>query len=263
MIFSEDLIPQWFILMMLGLAGLSFGSFVTLVSWRLPRGEPIVRGRSRCPSCEKTLGVATLFPVLSWLVQGGKCRYCKSKVSARYPATELVQAAFFYAIYAQIGITLPSIILMLASVAILVLIVVDFEWYIIPDEIQIALLVLGLAFHAALGANWEAVLMSAALGLGIGLALRFGYSLLMRREGLGWGDVKFLPIAGIWLAQVADWPPFLFYSGVLGIATALVWRALGKGAHFPFGPALALSLLLDVLYDAGLLFYWTLMRLYA
>ena len=259
----EPVISQWVIVLFVTLAGLCFGSFVTLASWRLPRDEQVVNGRSRCPSCDRTLGVLTLFPVLSWLAQRGKCRYCKAKVSARYPLIELTQAIFFLLIYWQMGITLPAIILMAASVAVLILIVVDFEWYIIPDEIQMALLLLGVAYHAASHSDGSAVAGSAFLGLVIGLALRFGYALIMKREGLGWGDVKFLPIAGLWIAAVAQWPSFLFFAGVLGILTALVWRALGRGAHFPFGPALALSLMLHVLYQVGTLFYWTLAKLYA
>ena len=109
----------------------------------------------------------------------------------------------------------------------------------------------------------EPVLASAALGLGLGLALHYGYRFLMNKDGLGFGDVKFLLVAGVWLADPLLWPPFLFVSGVWGIVTALVWRVLGKGPRFPFGPALAAALLLSLLVPVRELFYWTMRAIYA
>src|SRR5690348_11004379 len=93
-------IPPLFSLLLTAIAGLVFGSFATLVSYRLPREEPIVAGRSRCPICRMPLGPAALVPVFSWLLGGGKCRYCGAGISARYPLTELAQMALFLAVYA-------------------------------------------------------------------------------------------------------------------------------------------------------------------
>jgi prepilin signal peptidase PulO-like enzyme (type II secretory pathway) len=237
------------------LAGLCFGSFVTMLSWRLPRGENWVGGPSHCTHCNKNLGVKDLFPVLSWLVSGGKCRGCGVKVSARYPLTELAQAALFLWIYWQFGLTPEAGILMAASVAIMVMVVVDFEHYILPDSMQIALALLAVAFAYTVGRPWAEVAGGAALGLGVGLSLCYGYQWIMKKDGLGFGDVKLLAVAGLWL-NTFEFVPFLFYSGMFGVATAFIWKALGKGKIFPFGPALLLAMFLLVVEPQAYELFW-------
>src|SRR4051812_24380056 len=93
--------------------GLVFGSFITLASYRLPRDEDIIIKRSRCPTCETPLTARDLWPVLSWVTSGGKCRHCKTRISPRYPLTELVTAALFLLIYQYYGIGWQGILLAL------------------------------------------------------------------------------------------------------------------------------------------------------
>lgn len=255
-------VPEAFIIALVVIVGLVFGSFVTLASYRLPRDEPIGGGRSRCPNCRTFLGALALFPVFSWLWQRGKCRYCKHPVSVRYPITELAQALLFLSVYAAFGISAQSVIVMLFTVCLLIMVVVDFEWRIIPDEVQIAMLLLGVAFHVLSGTAINDVLAGFAVGAAIGLGLYYGYGKLRGIEMLGFGDVKFLMVAGIWMASVEAWPPFLFFAGMLGVFTAMLWKWLGKGTHFPFGPALAAALLLLLLTPAKALFFWTVESLF-
>jgi leader peptidase (prepilin peptidase)/N-methyltransferase len=191
------------------LTGLTFGSFITLASYRLPLGEDIVVKPSRCPACEHTLGFKDLWPVLSWLCSRGKCRYCKVRVSARYPLTELATAGVFLLIYAQYGVTLQGVLLALLAVGLMVMIVADLEHYIIPDEVHYALLPLGLGYQYVTGHEWGDMAGGFVLGAGIGLALHYGYKWLRKKDGLGFGDVKFLAVAGLWLG-VMPMVPFLF-----------------------------------------------------
>ncbi len=228
-------------------SGLVFGSFVTLASYRLPLGEDIIVKPSRCPKCEKKLGFRDLWPVLSWVCSKGRCRHCRAPVSARYPLTEIATAALFLLIYARYGVTPEGIILALMGVALLIMIVVDLEHYIIPDQIHYALLPLGLAWHVAIRTPVGEIIGGFTLGLGIGLTLHHGYRWLRKKEGLGFGDVKFLAVAGLWLG-IMPIVPFLFFSGLFGTVFGLLWRAMGKGPIFPFGPALAVSLFLCVAF---------------
>lgn len=223
--------------------GLVFGSFITLASYRLPLGEDIIIKPSRCPKCETRLTFFDLWPVLSWVTSGAKCRHCKAPVPVRYPLTELATGALFLLIYHYYGTSTQAVLLMLMGVALLVMIVADLEHYIIPDEVHWALIPLALAYHYVIGTAWGDVLGGFLLGGGIGLALHYGYRYLRKKDGLGFGDVKFLAVAGLWLG-VYPMVPFLFFSGVLGVGFGLIWRALGKGPIFPFGPALAVSLFL-------------------
>lgn len=225
------------------LLGLCVGSFVTLASYRLPRGEDIIATSSRCPSCREKLGWRDLWPVVSWLWQRGKCRRCGAGVHWRYPAIEVVQAALFAGLWLRYGWTVDWLLLALLSAALLVMIVADLEHYMIPDSVQVAVAALGLAWSVIVGRGPEDLATGVALGAGTGLALHYGYYYLRGRHGLGLGDVKFLAAAGCWLNPYGFVLLFLF-SGLLGVLTALLWRALKRGEYFPFGPALAVSLLI-------------------
>lgn len=230
------------------LVGLIFGSFATLVSYRLPREENIITGRSRCPSCEHTLGVLALAPLFSWLFQGGKCRYCKTPISARYPLTEIMQGLLFVCSYLAYGITPLGIILALLSLCLLIMSVIDFEWYILPDELQVICAILGIGYQFLLDTDLWVVLSNLSIGISLGLSLHYGYYFIRKKNGLGWGDVKFLAVAALWFQTPYDWVGFLFFSGLIGIMIGIIWRLLGKGERFPFGPALALSLFFVILF---------------
>ncbi len=235
--------------------GLVFGSFVTCASYRLPLEQDVVKKPSYCPSCDAKLGVRDLWPLFSWIFSGGKCRHCKTKISIRYPLIEVVTAAAFLLLYQRYGLTAEMALLALMAVALLILIVADLEHYIIPDQVHIALLPLGLLYHFAIGTGPMEVAGGFLLGMGIGLGLHHGYRILRKKEGLGYGDVKFFAVAGLWLTMLPI-VPFLFFSGLLGVVFGLLWRLMGKGAIFPFGPALAASLWLLVVYPEISNYFW-------
>lgn len=246
----------FFIWGLVAFTGLIFGSFATLVSYRLIAGGAIVAARSRCPACRAALGVRDLFPVLSWLRSRGKCRHCHAAIHWRYPVIELTAAALFLLVFWRAGLTHEAAVLALFALCVLIMATVDFEHRIIPDEVQIAMTVLGLTFHLVLRETHPAdVLAGGLLGLFAGVALQRGYKLVRGREGLGTGDVKFLAVAGIWLGA-PGLPPLMLLSGLLGIFTALLWRLLRRGAVFPFGPALGIAALLLLLFpELHRLFY--------
>lgn len=226
--------------------GASFGSFVTAVSYRLPRGEDIVVKPSRCPKCNTTLRVLDLFPIFSWLFNRGKCRHCKAPVSIRYPLTEFLLALVFLVIAQRYGASWLSLLLGLLAIELAIMIVTDFEFMIIPDSIQVAVSITGIFYAVLVGRDWSDVLLTVAVMGGLGLALHYGYPYFRKKDGLGFGDVKFLAAAGFWLPLIA-FPWFLFLAGLTGIVTWAVWRMCGGGEQFPFGPALALALFINVL----------------
>lgn len=237
------------------MAGLAFGSFITLVSYRLPRREDIFRRRSRCPACDTPLGMKDLVPVLSWLTQGGKCRYCESVISPRYPLIELLTGILFAWLYARYGLGAEGLLLALLGVCLLIMITTDMEYGILPDAVQIALVPLAIFYRAATNADWPDMLLGGALCLGIGLLLHYGYFFLRKCHGLGLGDVKLLAVAGLWLG-VLPIVPFLFFAGVLGLLSATLWRIFIGGREFPFGPALAVSLYLCLLFPEYAAGFW-------
>ncbi len=235
--------------------GISLGSFVTLASYRLPRDEDIVFTPSRCTSCGTRLKVPDLVPVLSWLMSGGACRHCKARVHWRYPVIELCTALALLLVFYRYGIGWQAFFLSVFAVGLLVMIVADFEHYMIPDEVHWLLLPLGVVYRATTDGDFTDMAQGFAVGLSLGLFLCYGYSWIRGRQMLGLGDVKFFAVAGIWVG-VLTFVPFLFFSGLLGIVTALLWRAQGKPGKFPFGPALAMSLFICVVYPEVPQFFW-------
>ena len=234
-----------------GVLGLAFGSFVTLASHRLPRGEPIVTGRSRCPACRATLSMRDLVPLASWLAHRRRCRHCGAPVSARYPMVEVVLAALFVAIYLHLGATLPAVLLAALAVGLVTLSVTDLEIGIIPDKVLLVLAPLGLVYQSLTGSSdvgdGVVALAGGALAGAVAYGVRYGFKRLRGRDALGLGDVKFFAVAGIWLGPIGL-PAFMIVSGLAGSVFALAWRRLGGGSEFPFGPALALGLFACLLF---------------
>lgn len=229
--------------------GLLLGSFTTAVAYRVPRGMNWVSDRSKCPSCGHVLGILDLFPLLSWVLLRGKCRYCKTSFGTSYPLAELCVAAITTLWVVQFGLSLLTLIGLLLTISIVAMSIIDFEFYIIPDGLNLFMLLLGAAYCVILGTSLDYLLLAPLLGLGFGLALRWGMYAWKRKEALGLGDVKFLAVAGLFI-PFENFPAFLFLSGMLGIVIALIWRWKKAGERFPFGPALGMSMLVCVLFPS-------------
>ena len=239
-----------------GIIGLLLGSFVTMASYRLPRGEELIFRRSHCPLCNHTLGVKDLFPCLSWMMSGGRCRYCHGRIHYRYLLTEIAVALLCMAAYWHAGFTILLPILYGSIVCMSMMAIIDIEYRILPDRLQLVLAGLAFLYRHYTGSSALVILEGAALGLCVGMLLRYGYYAVRRREGLGLGDVKFLVVAGMFLDPFA-FVAFLLYSGILGTVIGLVWEVVKKERLFPFGPALCLSLLLCLLAPQ-----WSVVMLY-
>jgi prepilin signal peptidase PulO-like enzyme (type II secretory pathway) len=227
--------------------GIATGSFVTCVSYRLPRGEGFVSGSSYCPSCHHSLNLRDLIPLFTWILQRGKCRYCKAKISVRYPLIELSLGVVFVGIVYLYGPTLQSLIYLALATELWIMIVTDLEEFIIPDSIQIAMFITGIAYCIWKQAEPVNVIISVAAGLSIGLLLHYGYLYLRKKDALGWGDVKFMAVIGTWI-PLHDFVTFFLFAGIFGTVMGYLWTRGSKGAIFPFGPALAISLLINVLF---------------
>jgi len=227
--------------------GACFGSFITAASWRLPRNEDAVAGASKCPKCGTRLGFFDLFPVFSWLFNRGKCRYCKVRISPRYVLTEIGTALVFLGLYEKYGLSGQFWILALLATSLLIMIISDFETYIMPDSTTIAAFILALAYHYLYSPAWNDYLLGFVACLVVALLLRYGFYLVRKREGLGMGDVKFLPVAGLWVG-FGILPLYFVIAGMLGIITGIIWKLIFKNPEYPFGPALAVGMFVLVIF---------------
>ncbi len=251
---TVDVVPQAALgVVLAGLMGLLCGGFAGLAAHRMACDQPLLGADSRCPSCRAALGIGDLFPLLSWLVSRGRCRQCGAPIGARYPLVEGVVAALFIAVYLEQGATLPGLLLAALAIGLATLSAVDLEIGIIPDRILAILAPLGVIYRYAEGARALDDILISVIGGGfaggVALAVRYGYKRLRGRDGLGLGDVKFFAVAGLWLGPFGL-PAFMIVSGISGVAFALLWRRLGGGREFPFGPSLALGLFLCLLFPS-------------
>ena len=244
---------MWLELFFVTLLGLCFGSFNTLLAYRLPRGKAVGMTRSVCPVCHHTLEMRDLIPVVSWVSTSGRCRHCHTSIHWRYPATELITAMVCVSVYLVHGLSVQTLLIALLGSHIVALCLIDLEYRIIPDLLQWVMGALGLLYALSGFIHIADALAGACIGGAVGMVLRTGYQWVKGRPGLGMGDVKFMIVAGMWLG-ITPLMPFFFYAGILGVISALLWRLISRDPYFPFGPALALSLFILVLFpraDAG------------
>ena len=224
------------------LLGLIFGSLASALSYRLPRGLPTAADRSRCSSCDATLGARDLVPLLSWVFHRGRCRHCGAPVSWRYPAIEAVTALVFAGAWmAGAGDPLRAALLALTGFGLVVITVTDLEERIIPDVMLLFLLPVALAWRYVTDPDWIDAGLGAMFGVGVSLGLRWAFRRFRGKDALGLGDVKFLGVAGVYLG-LQEFGRYLVIAGLVGIVLGLAWRGVGKGAVFPFGPALCVAL---------------------
>ncbi len=223
---NAPLFPQWTVLFGF-IIGAFFGSFLNMVIYRLPRqgvsfSEP---KRSFCPKCKHSLEWIDLMPILSWLSTGGKCRYCKEPVSARYLVVEVITGLVFAGIWWQFvaGRPEPDILkagfYAMAGCALVAIIFIDAELYIIPDELNAFLLVVAVALAALTKPASGAITLVPALeGALLGWGLIWGIQLLGRllfgKDAMGDGDIKMMRGVGALLG------PMLLVANV-GIAVVL------------------------------------------
>jgi prepilin signal peptidase PulO-like enzyme (type II secretory pathway) len=244
-----------FDLFLIFLTGLAFGSFASVVSSRLPEKQPMFMARSKCPSCHRDLSAMSLIPLVSWLWQKGKCRYCRAGISFFYPLIELTMAGMFSLIYLKYGLGVKFFIFCGVSFTLVTIIAIDLKYKIIPDELQIVLLILAVIYQFFFPVSEFFGLDGMLAGAVLGFGLRWLFFKWKKREALGMGDVKFLMVSGLFLGA-ETMLPFIFISGVLGVISAMAWRTFRKEREFPFAPALAMALLLCLIIPEAPRLFW-------
>ena len=204
--------------------GLAFGSFLNVCVYRLPRGLSVVTPRSACPKCKQPIAFYDNLPVLSWLILGGRCRHCHSRISARYLLIELLTAGLFLACYGCFGLTLSTLKYCVFAFLLLGLIFTDAETKLLPNKLTLPGLALGVGFSLLVPVNDLASqflpgvlnlpfssdltarllsLLDSLLGAAVGASFIYGAGAIYLRwrgmEGMGFGDVKLMAMVGAFL----------------------------------------------------------------
>jgi leader peptidase (prepilin peptidase)/N-methyltransferase len=244
------------------LFGAAVGSFLNVVIYRLPARLSLFYPPSRCPHCHHALGKTENVPILGWLWLKGKCRWCRTPISPRYPLIEAMTALLFCGVFWQWGWTTTTLSYWLLVAWLSVLAWIDLDTFILPGILTKWGLILGLGFQGILG--WQAGSLPLGLMEGIGSAvlgmwlfeiLRWGGTLALGQTAMGGGDPKLAAMIGAWVG----WKLLLLSSflacgvGAVGGGFAIAIGWMSRKQPFPFGPYLALGTLVAIFWGDRLI----------
>jgi leader peptidase (prepilin peptidase)/N-methyltransferase len=229
------------------LFGAIIGSFLNVCIYRIARSKSIVKPNSFCPNCEKPIKFYDNIPIVSYILLGGKCRQCGAKISKRYPFVELITAVIFLMIYRRWNLSYEMFIQMFFVSLLIVIAFIDYDFQIIPDILSIGGLVLGLLIaFVRPGFRFMDALYGVLLGGGVLFVIAYGYQLIMKREGMGGGDIKLLAMIGAFTGLKGVLFSLIggsIIGSLVGIPLMLIKKENTKYA-IPFGPFLSLGALI-------------------
>ncbi|BBB32723.1 leader peptidase (prepilin peptidase) / N-methyltransferase [Thermotomaculum hydrothermale] len=238
--------------------GSMFGSFFNVCIYRLPKELSIIKPRSFCPSCNKTIPWYYNIPLISWLYLRGKCAYCGAKISFRYFFVELLTALIFtFGVY-KFGFSLKALEFIVLTSLMLILFFTDLYERILPDEITLGFIPIGLIFaYFSPERGFLESLVVGVIGAGLLFLLAYIYLKIKGIEGMGMGDVKMLALMGTFLGKKAFLA--LMIGSIIGTIVGLfIIYVLKKGRHYeiPFGCFLAIGTVITYLYGDNLIHYY-------
>lgn len=229
-----------FIVIAAALFGLIVGSFLNVVIYRVPRGESVAFPASHCPTCSHPLAAYENFPLVSWLIQGGKCRHCDAPISLRYPLVEAMTSALFALTVVVYGLTVGALGVALLAATLIAVVFIDLDHLLILDVVIAPAALIGLV-EAIVGGRIVDALAGALAGGAI-----FGLLYLVTRgAGMGLGDAKLALVIGLFLGlhlTIAA-TAFSFVFGSLLMLPVLAAGVRGRRDAVPFGPFLVLGAL--------------------
>ncbi|MHB0912427.1 MAG: prepilin peptidase [Armatimonadota bacterium] len=268
--------PDWFGASVAFLYGIIVGSFLNVCIWRLPHDQSVVKPGSYCPKCKTPLRAWDLVPLLSFLVSGRKCRYCREPISWRYFTIELLTGLFFVATYykfAARGEWLDFVTYALFGASLIAIFMIDLDHYIIPDQLSVFGILLGLARDGvgiAIGErNWRTQIFGSSIPVpesvvgilvcGVAfLALAIISYYIFKKEAMGGGDIKLAAAIGANIA--VGWALVSFFvavtlGSVIGVALILAKKKTRRD-YVPFGPFMVAGALIVIFFSGPLRQVW-------
>lgn len=259
--------PTFFVVFSI-IIGLMVGSFLNVVIHRLPKMMEnsekayvaeaygvkhdakiptkynIVTPRSACPSCGHQIKAIENIPIISYLILGGKCKGCKTKISPRYPLIEALTGVLIGAVAYKFGYSNASLFAFIFVFALVTLTFIDFDTQLLPDDITLPLLWLGLLFNLNAGfTDLKSAVLGAVFGYLILWSVYWLFKIVTGKEGMGYGDFKLLGAIGAWFGWQLL-PAVILLSSVVGAVIGIgmiAFRGKSGGTAIPFGPFLALG----------------------
>ena len=269
--------------------GLLVGSFLNVVIYRLPQmmqaewtkqcyelfeiknsSKPseispsfnLAMPNSHCPKCKHEISTLQNIPLFSWFFLRGKCSYCQASISARYPIMEAFTGLITALVVFKFGFTWLTLAMLFLSWSLIVLTMIDFDHQLLPDDITLPLLWLGLVINSlGLITSLEQAVWGAIVGYAILWGVYWLFKLVTGKEGMGYGDFKLLAALGAWMGW-QSLPLIILLSSFVGAVIGLsliVIKGRDKNIPIPFGPYLASAGFLALLWgDELIAFYYCL-----
>jgi len=241
------------------LTGIMFGSFFTLAVYRIPRKENIVYGRSHCTSCNHRLGFFDLIPILSYIILGGKCRYCGEKIRIRYLLLEIFSGFVFLAIALTHGVEniIHLVLIYLFIAGMFIIAGIDKEKYEIPNGLclyELIIVILHLGYQYWMGDfNISLIVRAIVIPLVIYIIDRLLFVLYQDESKIpvGYGDIKYLLLIGLMFGY-----PIQIVSIVISAFITLIGIIIHRYKEIPWGYYLSIATIIVLIlepYIAGIL----------
>ena len=237
---------QTFYLVIFGMFGLIIGSFLNVCIYRIPQKISVVYGRSYCDNCHHTLAPLDLIPVFSYLFLGGKCRYCKAKISPRLPLVELLTGILYILIYLRFSLSILSVIYCLLVSVLIVMAGIDYDTQEVKDPTLIALALLSIFVIIFDYRSLSNILGGLLVMPLIMLVIYFG----SKGKALGTGDIYFVAITGSFLGlgrSILN-VGLAYVLAALTLIPKLVKKKMAADTAIPMIPFFAFSTIICILY---------------
>lgn len=231
------------------LFGIVIGSFLNVCIYRIPKKEDIVRTRSHCMSCGYQLKWYDMFPVISYVALGGRCRKCKARLSVQYPLIEALNGIAYVVVLLVKGVSVESLLYCLLFSALLVLSIIDFRTYEIPLGINLFILALGLIRLATDFTNRTEYLVG-LVSVSAVLAILYYAT---KGRAIGGGDVKLMAACGLLLGWKLVILAFLLGCVLGSIIHVIRMKVSGESRVLAMGPYLSMGVFIAVLWGDQML----------
>lgn len=240
---------EFYYLILCFILGLVFGSFFNVVAYRLPNNMSIVKPGSFCPKCKHKLKWYENIPLFSYILQLARCRSCKAKISVFYPTIELMTGLLFALSYYLFGISEMFFLAIISSSFLVIVIVSDCKYMIIPDEVTLVASILVLILRIIYNPFTEIFyyLISAAALFSTMYLLMLAGNKIFKKESLGGGDIKLMFFSGLVLG-FAKGLLTIFLASFIALPISLFFYYRNKDNIVPFGPFLLLALLIIIIF---------------
>jgi len=204
----------------------------------------LVLPRSRCPVCEHQISALENIPLISYLLLKGKCKHCKTKISLRYPLIELFSGISVVIVAFYFGVSLQALFALLLTWALIALSMIDFDHQLLPDDITLPLLWLGIVINIfGVFTDLESSVLGAIFGYGSLWSVYMTFKLITGKEGMGHGDFKLLAVLGAWFGW-QSLPVIIILSSIVGAIVGIllmIFNSHDRNTAIPFGPYLAMA----------------------